>query len=162
MRWDERLGVEVVRATAVAADPSLADRLVVGVGWATVDLDRAALQAGNEDGSICLPAPRDALLGARAMRRADEASGAPVLVLLEPDTEGRIAASLARFGEGVAAIYLAADDRDAERPSTTRSRVGPICSGPLGAGRLLLGLPPSGPHVIVLEPGGAVAEGART
>jgi hypothetical protein len=51
-------------------------------------------------------------------------------VVLEPDTEGRLAASLARFGEGVAVIYLG--------------------DGPPGPGTLVRGGLPWGPHVILL------------
>ena len=48
------------------------------------------------------PLPEDTLLGARAT-----ASDDPRIVLLEPSTEGRLAATLARHGEGPAALYLA-------------------------------------------------------
>ncbi|MET1232040.1 MAG: GNAT family N-acetyltransferase [Candidatus Limnocylindrales bacterium] len=88
---------------------------LVGLGWGTVDLDRAAIELATEaglDGSLVRPAPEDAALGASA-RRLDLADGP--LFLLEPRTEGRLAAALARHGEGPVAIYLAAADavRDA-------------------------------------------------
>jgi hypothetical protein len=95
-----------------AAQPSLP---IAGIGWATVDLERAqreldGLLAGDPDAPPLLPwAPleRDATLGARACLRAPNVSGAsPALVVLEPDTEGRLAASLVRFGEGVLVLYL--------------------------------------------------------
>jgi hypothetical protein len=59
----------------------------------------------------------------------------PLLLILEPDTEGRLAASLARHGEGIAAIYVAAGAGAAfaagslSRPAT----------GPLGPARHLAG-----------------------
>lgn len=94
--------------------------ILVAVGWATVDLERAAADAGVEPKRRRELAP-DRALGARAVLLA---SG-PV-VLLEPDTEGRIAASLARFGEGPAAIYLAAAD------GGIPGRGVPPSSGPFG------------------------------
>ncbi len=162
MTGSEGLGVDIVREMAAAVDPALADRPVVGIGWGTVDLDRAALLSSYEDGSTWLPVARDELLGAKAIRRSDVDSESPVLVLLEPDTEGRLAAFLARFGEGMAAIYLAGDGGSAHAPGSrgrssgrgprAGARLGPPALGPLGRGRLLLGLPWWGPHVIVLEP----------
>jgi hypothetical protein len=81
--------------------------------------------------------------------------------VLEPDTEGRLAAALARSGEGVAAIYLAPKPRDTaaaggasptERPQRIDpTRLGHPAPGPLGSGRLLLARPTWGPHVIVLD-----------
>jgi hypothetical protein len=74
-------------------------------------------------------------------------------VLLEPSTEGRVAASLARDGEGPCALYLApAAGLDAwveaalERGVTVSARR----EGPFGA-QVLLASGPSGPHVVVTE-----------
>ncbi len=86
------------------------DASLLGLGWGTVDLDRAADELATEaglDGTLARPAPDDEALGAMA-RRLDLADGP--LLLLEPRTEGRLAASLARYGEGPVAIYLAAAD----------------------------------------------------
>ncbi len=71
---------------------------LLGIGWATVDLDRAASLIEPRPA----PAAEDELLGARTAL----AAGTPWIVLLEPNTEGRIAASLVRGGEGPAAIYV--------------------------------------------------------
>ena len=133
------------------------DRLVVGpddpsgridgglaaVGWATVDLERSAAQAGGG----FAPAEQDGLLGAFAAVRGR-------LVLLEPSTEGRLAATLARHGEGPAAIYLRAPERDLHHAVARASRLGLRFSrpalGPLGRSVLLLGGPAWGPHVLLL------------
>jgi hypothetical protein len=77
------------------------------------------------------------LLGARCrVGRARESEGeARWIVLLEPDTEGRLAAFLARSGEGWAAVWETDGDADPGRGT----------AGPLGQERLVDGRPPSGP-----------------
>lgn len=76
---------------------------LVGVGWATVDIERTLADLAVADARATHD---DELLGARAWR----VDGGPVgLLLLEPVTEGRIAAALARRGEGIAALYVASD-----------------------------------------------------
>jgi hypothetical protein len=77
---------------------------LIAVGWATVDLERTI--TGLADVEVH-PADDEVLLGARA-RLVDVA---PVrVVLLEPFTEGRLAAALARRGEGIVALYLASEE----------------------------------------------------
>lgn len=144
---------EAIRADGVAHDPWLAELELVGIGWATVELERSAeelLETLTDAGlpePDWLPAPRDAVLGATAWIASGEA-GRPAIVLLEPDTEGRLAATLARFGEGVAAVYLEATGGGAaEQP-----RLGRSSPGPLGPSRIILSGRTWGPHVIVLEP----------
>jgi len=143
-----------IRADVAGRDPWLAELPVVGIGWATVDLDRAA---GELSGVAAFEGvARDSTLGAVA-RRTPLAAGArgacpgdrsrPVLVLLEPDTEGLLAAALARFGEGVRAIYLGPLDR-ADVDDTPR--LGPPRPGPLGPARLVIGRRPWGPHALVM------------
>ena len=68
------------------------------------------------------------------------------VVLLEPDTEGLLAASLARFGEGFAIAWFASD------PPAAMGRRGAVGATPLGRGRLVAGGARWGPHAIVLEP----------
>lgn len=128
--------------------------VLVGLGWATVDRERAAEELTDSIPGLLargfVPAPRDPYLGAHALVAAgpadDEAS--PRLVLLEPDTEGRLAAVLARHGEGPVALYVARDDPDAAGPG---SPAGPV--GPLGPGRLVATPGRFGPFLVVL--GGA-------
>jgi hypothetical protein len=120
---------------------------IAGIGWATVELERAARELGEKVCAAWEPATGDPLLGARAWRCADAPlEGTPRLLLLEPETEGRLAASLARFGEGLAAIYLL------ERPGIPPPDVlvsAPLI-GPLGPARLVLGAPAWGPHALLV------------
>jgi hypothetical protein len=122
----------------------------MALGWATVELDRAARELTRRIPSTgpFEPSPGELLLGARCL------VGAPValpardaislrLVLLEPSTEGRLAATLARLGEGPAAIWLELD----ELPDAPLSRP---TEGPFGRERLLLGGPVHGPHRLVV------------
>jgi hypothetical protein len=133
------------------------DAPLVGLGWGTVDLDRAADELATEaglDGALVRPAPEDAALGASA-RRLDLADGP--LLLLEPRTEGRLAAALARHGEGPVAIYLAAADgvRDAGAAGfvVAAGRLLAPQGDPLGGlSRLVLPIDPWGPFVLYHEP----------
>jgi hypothetical protein len=130
----------------------------VGIGWATVELERAAEELAEAFRGAGLPDPRwspgdrDELLGASSWVSHEwvepGAAAATVVVLLEPDTEGRLAATLARFGEGVAATYLAPRP---DGPAIDPARLGRRATGPLGAGRLVLARPPWGPNVVVLD-----------
>jgi hypothetical protein len=88
-----------------AGGPLPAGAEVVALGWGTVDLERAMAEVA-ELGGLRWAAAADPLLGARGLR----AGLAPVdLVVLEPVTEGRLAAFLARNGEGCCALYLTSD-----------------------------------------------------
>jgi hypothetical protein len=161
-----RLMLEPVPAGEPAPedDDPAADRplRLAGTGWATVELDRAEDELGmwlgdgagdTGDGSL----PPDAAephLGALA--RVRPAGGLPgdSFVLLEPSTEGRLAASLARDSEGPCALYLrpavgltawsAAARRRGVRLSARRA-------GPLGTEVLLVGGPIAGPHLLVVD-----------
>jgi hypothetical protein len=107
--------VEVEPVGAPAPPTSGASLVLAGIGWGTVDLDRAARElapwlrddphVGRDDRS-----PRrdgeDPHLGARTRVRATDGLPGEVFVLAEPTTEGRVAASLARHGEGPVALYL--------------------------------------------------------
>lgn len=114
---------------------------VVALGWATVDFERAAADHGGAlaPATRFELAPRSEVLGARCLR-ARTVPGATVagqamagwLVLLEPDTEGRLAGFLARNGEGWAATWLA--------PSSTGMSA-PARPGPFGPERLMPGSP---------------------
>jgi len=136
---------EAIQADAAVRDPWLLDLPVVGVGWATVEIERAAGELAGVAGFG--PAPRDAVLGATARRSPLGERNRPAVVLLEPDTEGLLAAALARFGEGVRAVYLGALDRS---DVDDTPNLGPSRSGPLGPARLVIGRKPWGPHALVL------------
>jgi hypothetical protein len=134
---------------AVTPHPNGVDALVA-IGWATVDRERFLADATggpNED------LPRDPHLGAFVVRHGGTSDGPHVLVL-EPDTEGRLVASLVRSDEGPAALYLSAGGGLDAFVAGARRRPTPISSvadGPLGASVLLLAGPTWGPHLLVVE-----------
>jgi hypothetical protein len=105
------------------------------VGWATVDIERTIRDLAQP---ALGPGPDEESLGGRSWRISER----PVaVVLLEPRTEGQLAAALARRGEGIVALYLAADGPLA----------GPTQGTALGRpGRLMPHTTPWGPFVIRL------------
>lgn len=144
---------QTVRATA---------RRPIALGWATVELDRAASELGAELG---IPAERflgaveSLALGARCRVARDALPNGVSLVLLEPATEGRLAATLARLGEGPAAVWLAVGDLpaaiDALRASGQATSI--ERPGPLGPERLLLDGPIHGPYRLLVQlPAGTI------
>jgi hypothetical protein len=131
----------------------------LALGWATVDASRAA-RAFPE---VAFRAVADEeALGARA--RAGR-WGRIDLILLEPAAEGRLAAALARHGEGPVALYVAAPvpgggspPRDSQpasrsRPPRVAGRevLGPAASPVEGAVRLVRPSRPSGPFLFVVD-----------
>jgi hypothetical protein len=108
---------------------------LVAIGWATVDLERAT---GALPGMAFVPAADDPLLGARVWVCADRV---PAASLLEPTTEGRLAATLVRYGEGPAVLYVSI-------PRGSRSAT--QADGPFGSSSLIRGGPAWGPHVVVV------------
>jgi hypothetical protein len=126
----------------------------VVAGWATVELDRAVLEVpaqlrATRGLSSTEPAPDDRVLGARC-RLLQFPAGGDVL-LFEPSTEGRLAAALARHGEGIVALYLVADSGAAERARQAGLRLGAEGKGPFGAERLVLAGPRDGPFLLLVE-----------
>ena len=123
----------------------------VVAGWATVELDRAAEEvAGVFPGAAAyraVPAPDEGVLGARTriLRYGEDRE----ILLLEPAREGRLAAALARYGEGTIALYLLAD---AGAPARAR-RAGFVLTsagrGPYGPERLVIAGPRYGPFLIL-------------
>lgn len=112
---------------------------LAALGWATVDAQRLAAALGK---TLSDEAHEDPALGATGYRVA---SASLPLVLLEPASEGRIAAALARLGEGPVALYLdgiaAGDEETTPRRMTATGR----------SGRLLRPTWPSGPYVVLLR-----------
>ena len=125
-----------------------ADAHLAGLGRATVDLDCAIRELATEAGLdplLVRPAPDDEALGAFA-RRLDLADG--VLVILEPRTEGRLAAALARYGEGPVVIYLTVPGS-----SVPRGRLLAALGDPLGGlSRLVRPVRAGGPYVLYHQP----------
>jgi hypothetical protein len=121
----------------------------LAVGWATVELARAARELSDllGSGDDFQDAPPSEALGARCRVGTGAAEGGVRIVLLEPETEGRLSATLARHGEGWVATWLAAPTVP---PSTVARLSGPR-PGPFGEERLVLGGPVTGPHRLVVE-----------
>ena len=126
----------------------------LGVGWATVELDRAARELAHllVPGSAFADAPSSVLLGARC--RVGPAADDAVLqiVLLEPDSEGPLAATLARGGEGWAATWILTSPVSPRMADPGRS--GALSTprpGPFGPERLLLGGRRPAPHRLIVD-----------
>lgn len=141
---------------------------LLAVGWSTVELDRAEAELDMWLAAGAARATRhDPHLGGTVrLRDAPELPGTR-LAFAEPDTEGRLAASLARDGEGPCALYLApaagfaAWRASARRRGVVLARRGP---GPLGPQLLVLGGPVAGPHLLVVDaaPRSSPSRGAGT
>lgn len=123
---------------------------IVGQGWATVELERAASELAGSlaPGTEFEGAARSILLGARCLRgRAGpphDEDGPEWIVLLEPDTEGRLAGFLARSGEGWVATWSVAD------AATEVAGSGGV-PGPLGDERLAEASEIGGPYRLLLS-----------
>ena len=153
-------------AAARAGLDALGPLTVVARGYAGLDLDQDEAEAtGTIAHDGVRPAPDDTLLGARC--RIVLTLDGPWLVLLEPANEGRLAASLARYGQVPIVEYLALTTR-AEDTVAVAARaaiaLSPPAGGPLGRERLVLGGLAWGPHLILLEepPPGAPGPAAAT
>jgi hypothetical protein len=119
----------------------------VALGWATVELDRAAAEfsgvLGLAPGAFA-PADDSVALGARCRVAGAVLPGRISLAILEPSTEGRLAETLARLGEGPAAVW-STTDRLAD-PGAVTAR-----PGPFGPERLVSGGPRYGPHRFLIS-----------
>jgi len=118
---------------------------VVAAGWATVELDRAARELAHllAAGAVFGDAASSVILGARC-RSGPAAVPGLWIALLEPETEGPLAGTLARLGEGWAATWALAGVSALRERSTARP-------GPFGAERLLPDGPLPGPYLLVVE-----------
>jgi len=125
---------------------------LVGVGWATVDADRAAGELGLPGHPVAVVAvDPDVLLGA-AGSIWRPAPDEPSLMLLEPSTEGLLAACLARRAEGPAVLYLApleglAAGLERLGAAGVRARRG---DGPFGPEALVLDRTPAEPQLMLV------------
>ena len=135
----------------------------IAVGWATVELDRAASELTHELGlppDAFVPAADCGALGARCRVAVGAWAPGTAIAILEPATEGRLAEFLARYGEGPVAIWSSAapptsgseSDPGSARPAAVVRADG---TGPFGRERLV----PSGPvdrihrFLVATEPG---------
>ncbi len=127
----------------------------LGVRWIAAEIESvrrvlaAALGVDTPAGvPVDIPGLRLEISAATAAVRVAAAT-----LLLEPDTEGRIAASLARHGEGPAVLYvgLAVPAVTAARARLARLGVrvasGP---GPFGPEVAITGTPSSGPTLVIV------------
>jgi hypothetical protein len=154
-------------AAAIARPLETIDRLVGPesrrvFGWATVDTDRTERDLIASFGSSApvrsRDLPDDTQLGARC-RLIESGAATLEILLLEPVTEGRIAASLARFGEGVVAVYVVLPAGRFRAVLRDLRVAGLILSGeghgPFGRQHLVTGGPPWGAHLCVAQSTGA-------
>jgi hypothetical protein len=129
--------------------------------WATVDLERAladsrtrAIGGRAEHPVVADPAAavEEPLLGARVLLLTSDDGHA--IAVAEPSTEGRLAATLARKGEGEVGVYLKSPvDLDVLRKMAVAAKV-PLSRPAVGPfGRSVLVLPGKGSsrHVILVE-----------
>ena len=122
---------------------------VLAAIWVTVDVERVLAEIGQAG----LQLPDDPLLGA-SVTLVTAPNGEPI-ALLEPRTEGRIAATLARGGEGPAGRYAAAPGGLASarlRAAAEGLSLSPEYDGPFGRSALVMAGPPAGPHLVLVEP----------
>jgi hypothetical protein len=116
--------------------------------WATVDLERA-LDGAAIDGAVI----EDPLLGAR-VAIVSAGDGTPTAVA-EPSTEGRLAATLARHGEGLVGRYLQSPvGLDAARilAAAAGVSISRPAEGPFGRSVLVVTAVGARPHVILVDP----------
>lgn len=138
-------------AAARLAAATAAERLglpVIGLGWATVEADRAVAELSRavpDAAPFEAGVPETLLGGSSLLGRAT--AGRVRLVILEPSTEWRLAAALARHDEGPAALWV----RGNGRALPVDLRLSGPADGPFGRERLVLGAPLGGPHLLVVE-----------
>jgi hypothetical protein len=151
---ERRLREFVATAASPARLPPGATR-VLAVGWATVELERAVPQLagilGTTDAAFVEVAGSTAL-GARCLAAGGLLDDDVLLAVVEPSTEGRLAAALARWDEGpVVAWYAIAAESVA--PGT-----GIALPGPFGPEWVVRGDPLTGPHrLLVASETGTIA-----
>lgn len=150
---DDRLAVVNDAGDAPGESPNEVQD-VLAVGWATVERERivAAASAGGRSGLVDVqPLPDDPHLGAYVLRIGRTT---PTRLVIEPETEGRLSATLARVGEGPVAIYLSSGPGGlagfAARARAGGALVSSVRTGPLGPSIILPGGPIWGPHILVV------------
>ena len=122
-------------------------------GWASVELDRAEIEvtatlaAAAFEAVSTRHAPDERLLGARC--RVVSVGDGVEIVLLEPSTEGLLAAALAHRGEGWLARYLFVSSAAVERARGAGLQLGPETPGPFGPERLVRAGPRWGPFLLL-------------
>jgi hypothetical protein len=145
-------GAAIERAVAEVAGPGAVTLATI---WATVDIERTLADRGIGASEL----GNDPFLGARVVLPAgaagDAAADDPPVAIAEPSTEGRLAATLARHGEGLVGRYVAVADGLAKAAARAADRgiaVAQIEPGPFGRSTLVLLGPVTGPHLILCDP----------
>ena len=143
---------------AAAGTPAarLAGARPIAVGWATVELDRAAAELAEAFGldvGVFRPVARSMALGSSCLTARGVLADGGSLTLLEPDTEGRLAASLARLGEGPVVAWLQTGEMAA---AMVALRVAGFTmstqrEGPFGPERLIVDGAIYGPHSLLVS-----------
>lgn len=118
---------------------------------ATVELERALAELGV-DPAAARAAAVDPLIGARVVILADRG-----LVVAEPSVDARLAATLARTGEGFAGRYVAIDGEPGfagarERAAAAGHDVSREADGPFGREILVLAGRIGSPSLLIVEP----------
>jgi hypothetical protein len=119
----------------------------VAIGWATVETERAERELADAFGAelaAFVDAPNDLILGARC--RTSPLRPVGILTILEPATEGRLAETLARLGEGPAIVWFALAASHGDRSATPSP-------GPFGPEWLVGRRVRDGRHVLLVEDG---------
>jgi hypothetical protein len=150
-----------VEAALLAAAGSSTSRLAgarpIAVGWATVDVDRAVVDLAAAFGlgpERFRPTARSIALGCVGRVARGVLLDGGSLALLEPDSEGRLAASLARLGEGPIVTWLLAPEpkTSVEALRTAGFTLSAERSGPFGLERLVVDGSRHGPHRLLVGP----------
>jgi hypothetical protein len=150
---EQLLGADALGDALARLWTAVEPRKAVG-GWATVELDRAEVEVAAALAELhdlreprAEDAPDERVLGARCrlLRYADDRD----MLLLEPSTEGRLAAALARYGEGSVALHLLVDGGAPERARRAGFRLTSEGHGPFGPERLVIVGPRWGPFLLL-------------
>ena len=139
---------------ATAGDASEGDappneRRVLAVIWATVDRDRVLADLDVAAERLA----EDPHLGA-SVTLVRPADGHPIAIL-EPVTEGRLAATLARRGEGPGGEYVETPlslEAIGGAAAAAGLVIGRPADGPFGRSVLVLPRRAGGPHLVLVEP----------
>jgi hypothetical protein len=149
------VAVEAALTRWRAAAPGTTGVRAIAVGWTTVELARAEASIREAAADAVGPfgdAPGDEVIGAHVRAATILWAAIPTLrtiAVLEPSTEGLLAASLARLGEGPAVVWLA---RDATAGVSTDVAAGASPrTGPFGPEWLLPGSERGGRPVLVVD-----------
>ncbi|MFL5644726.1 MAG: hypothetical protein ACJ78L_05205 [Chloroflexota bacterium] len=135
------------RIRAFAAEARSDERMppgagrLIAVGWGTVETDRAVGELAASLGiarTSFRTAGGSGALGASCVVAETLLDGDVALAVLEPATEGRIAAALARWDEGPLVAWYATESGT------------PGARGPFGAERVVAGDPLTGPHRLLV------------